>query len=48
MEMLLKSDKQEPWLDIVGQLSQNGGTLDVGSYPILKTDRRQGFRALVH
>lgn len=52
-ENAAKSGKQEPWLDIVGQLSQNGGTLeqieDVMSEVKLKIERKQGFRgALVH
>ena len=52
-ENAAKSGKQEPWLDIVGQLSQNGGTLeqinDVMSEVRLKIERKQGFRgALVH
>ena len=52
-ENAAKSGKQEPWLDIVGRLSQNGGTLeqieDVMSEVKLKIERKQGLRgALVH
>ena len=46
-------NKQEPWLDIVGQLSQKGGTIeqieDVISEVKLKIERKQGLRgAIVH
>lgn len=46
-------NKQEPWLDIVGQLSQKGGTVeqieDVISEVKLKIERKQGLRgAIVH
>ncbi|KAL8831429.1 MAG: hypothetical protein Q9191_000873 [Dirinaria sp. TL-2023a] len=46
-------NKQEPWLDIVGQLSQKGGTIeqieDVISEVTLKIERKQGLKgAIVH
>ena len=47
-ENAVKSGKQEPWFDIVSQLSQSGGTLeqieDVISEVKLKVERRPGLR----